>query len=210
MNTPNSPPFAELLDWLEGRLPPEQAQALAARLQAPDAATQADLDWLRAFQQASRSVRLAAPPARVRDTLRQRFAARTAALPQPPSLIQRWVAALSFDSRLSGATAGLRSAAAEGQARQLIYSTEAAEVVLNFQPGQAGQSLTVMGQVFPHTEVVDEPLGVQFLRGGVEAALAATDDLGEFEVSGLAPGTYQMVVSASGWEVVMEKVVLGD
>ena len=206
MNTPHSPPFAELLDWLEGRLPPERAQAVAERLQKPEEATEADLAWLRAFAAARGSVKLAASPASVRDTLRQRFAQRSQAAPQPPSLFQRWVAALSFDSRRSAATAGLRSAAAEGQARQLIYTTEAAEVVLNTQPGQAGPGFTVLGQVFAAAEAPAGPLSVQVLREGEEAALTVTDELGEFVVDGLAAGVYEVVVSAAGYEVVIPAV----
>src|SRR5687768_17744773 len=208
MNTPQSPPFAELLDWLEGRLPPERAQAVAERLQTPEEATEADLAWLRAFAAARGSVKLAASPASVRDTLRQRFAQRSQAAPQPPSLIQRWVAALSFDSRLSGATAGLRSAAAEGQARQLIFSTDAAEVVFNIQPDRAGQVVSVLGQIFPTGEPIVAPLSVQLLSQGTEAAITATDYLGEFMFSGLAPGTYAVVVSAADWEVIIDAVVL--
>ena len=37
MNNSNIPRFSELLDWLEGRLPPEEAQALAERLETAEA-----------------------------------------------------------------------------------------------------------------------------------------------------------------------------
>src|SRR5262245_46039673 len=107
MNDSNAPPFSELLDWLEGKLPPDQA--VAERLETADEATQADLDWLRLFLQARQSVQFAAPPSRVRETLRERFAAYAEAR-KPPGLFQRLFATLTFDSRAQAATTGLRSA----------------------------------------------------------------------------------------------------
>src|SRR5512134_3881534 len=109
MNDSNTLRFSELLDWLEGRLPPDQAQAVAKRLEIADAATRADLDWLRLFLQARQSVQFSSPPPSVRETLKGRFAAYAGAR-QPPGLFQRLLATLTFDSRAQVATAGLRSA----------------------------------------------------------------------------------------------------
>jgi hypothetical protein len=101
--SPDPPSFAELLDWLEGRLPNAEAQAVARRLEAAGPASaglSADLDWLRAFQAASRLVRLAAPPPTLHAELRRRFAARAQAQAiNPPGLFARLAAALTFDSR---------------------------------------------------------------------------------------------------------------
>src|SRR5512132_359395 len=132
MNESHPPYFSELLDWLEGRLLPDDARAMAERLQSADAATQADLEWLRLFLQARQSVQFASPPASVRETLKQRFAAYAEAR-EPPSPFQRWLAILTFDSRAQPVTAGLRSAAEEDQQQQLIYTTEAAEIALTVQ-----------------------------------------------------------------------------
>src|SRR5262245_22146136 len=98
MNESNRPSFSELLDWLEGRLLPDHARAVAERLQAADAATQADLDWLRLFLHARQSAQFASPPPGVRATLKKRFAAYAEAR-EPPSPFQRWLATLTFDSR---------------------------------------------------------------------------------------------------------------
>src|SRR5215216_6328064 len=105
MNESNAPRFSELLDWLEGRLPSDKAREVAERLQTTDAATLADLDWLRLFQQARQSVQFASPPPKVRETLKQRFAEAR----QPPGFFQRLLANLTFDSHAQPATAGLRS-----------------------------------------------------------------------------------------------------
>ena len=208
MNTSQSPPLEKLLDWLEGRLPPEQAQAVAERLASAGAATGSDLAWLRAFLQASASAKLAAPPARVRDVLRQRFASRALSAYEAHGFFPRWMAALIFDSHLRPAAPGLRSATTQGRERQLLYATDIAEVVLNLQPGRAGQGWTVSGQLFPSGPAPEPPHSVQFVREGRSIALTATDDLGEFTVTNLPSGTYEVVISAADYELVLPPVLL--
>ncbi len=207
MNRSDPPRFSEMLDWLEGRLPPDEARSVAERLQAADAATQADLDWLRSFLQASRSVRLASPPPSVRETLMRRFAARAESR-QPPGMFQRWAAVLTFDSRTHAATPGLRSATTDGLERQLIYTTGAAEIALNIQPRLPGPSFTVSGQVFPTAGVPANAFSFQLLRGEAEVALTTPDDLGEFTFQSLPAGEYELVVSAGQFEVVIAPLQL--
>ena len=207
MNKSNHPHFSELLDWLEGRLPPDEAQAVAERLQAADAATQADLDWLRLFLQARQSVQFASPPPGVRETLKQRFAAYAEAR-EPPGPFQRWLATLTFDSRAQPVTAGLRSAAEEGQQRQLIYTTEAAEIALTVQSILPDKNFIVTGQIFPMGDTPTHAFSIQLLRDAREVALAATDELGEFTFADLPAGEYDMVVSAGQYEVVIPSLLL--
>jgi hypothetical protein len=209
MNKSNKSHFSELLDWLEGRLPPEKARAVAERLEAADAATQADLDWLRLFLQASQSVQFASPPPGVRDTLKQRFAAYAAAR-EPPSPFQRWLATMTFDSRMQPVTAGLRSAqrAEEGQRRQLIYTTEAAEIALTVQPILPDKNFIVTGQIFPMGDTPTHAFGIQLLRDAGEVALAAADELGEFTFADIPAGEYDLVVSSGQYEVVIPSLQL--
>ena len=207
MNMSNAPRFSELLDWLEGRLPPDKARAVAERLQTADAATQADLDWLRLFLQARQSVQFASPPPGVRETLKQRFAAYAEAR-EPPGPFQRWLATLTFDSRAQPVTAGLRSAAEEGQQRQLIYTTEAAEIALTVQSILPDKNFIVTGQIFPMGDTPTHTFSIQLLREAGEVALAATDELGEFTFADLAAGEYDIVVSAGEYEVVIPSLLL--
>jgi hypothetical protein len=209
MNNSNAPNFSELLDWLEGKLPPEQAQAVAERLQTADAATQDDFDWLRLFLQARRSVQFATPPPRIRETLRARFASYAGAR-LPPGLFQRLLATLTFDSWAQAATTGLRSAqrADEGQQRQLVYTTEAAEIALSIQPALPNKNLTVTGQIFPAGDIPAHAFSVQLLRAGSEVDLTAVDDLGEFTFTDIPGGEYEMVVSAGEYEMVISPLLL--
>jgi hypothetical protein len=207
MNESNVPLFSELLDWLEGRLLPDKARAVAERLQAADAATQADLDWLRLFLQARQSVQFASPPPGVRETLRRAFAAYAEAR-EPPGPFQRWLATLTFDSRAQPVTAGLRSAAEEGQQRQLIYTTEAAEIALTVQSILPDKNFIVTGQIFPMGDTPTHTFSIQLLRDAWEVALAATDELGEFTFADLPAGEYDIVVSAGQYEVVLPSLHL--
>jgi len=206
MNELNAPPFSELLDWLEGRLPPDKARDVAERLQTADAATQADLDWLRLFQQARQSVQFASPPPSVREALRQRFAEAR----QPPGPFQRWLANLTFDSRAQPVTAGLRSAqrAEEDQQRQLIYTTEAAEIALTVRSILPEQNYIVVGQIFPMGDTSTHAFSIQLLRDARQVALAAADELGEFTFADLPAGEYEIVASAGQYEVVIPSLHL--
>jgi hypothetical protein len=207
MNDSRNFRFSELLDWLEGRLPPEEAQALAERLETADAATQADLDWLRLFQQARQSIQSASPPSRVRETLRGRFAVY-AETRQPPGLFQRLLATLTFDSRAQPVTAGLRSVAGDTDQRQLIYSSESAEIAVTIQPTLPDKNFTVTGQIFPLKDMPADAFSIQLLRDGQEVGLAAADDLGECSFKNLPAGEYSMVVSAGEYEVVISSLYL--
>ena len=207
MNKSNRPHFSELLDWLEGRLLPDDARAMAERLQTADAATQADLDWLRLFLQARQSIQFASAPPGVRETLKQRFAAYAESR-EPPSPFQRWLATMTFDSRAQPFTAGLRSAGEEGQRRQLIYSTEAAEIALTVQSILPDKNFIVTGQIFPMGNTPTHTFSIQLLRDTWEVALAATDELGEFTFSDLPAGEYDIVVSAGQYEVVIPSLLL--
>jgi hypothetical protein len=207
MNKSNRPRFSELLDWLEGRLLPADARAVAERLQSADAATQADLDWLHLFLQARQSVQFASPPPGVRETLKQRFAAYADAR-EPPSPFQRWLATLTFDSRAQPVTAGLRSGAEEGQRRQLIYTTDAAEIALTVQSILPDKNFIVTGQIFAMGDTPTHTFGIQLLRDTWEVALATTDELGEFTFSDLPAGEYEIVVSAGQYEVVISALLL--
>lgn len=202
MNDSNAPRFSELLDWLEGRLPPDQAQAVAERLENADAATQADLDWLRLFLQARQSVHFATPPPRLREMLKERFTAYAEAR-QPPGLFQRLLATLTFDSRLQPATAGLRSVADEGPQQQLLYSTEAAEIALTVRPALPNKNFTVTGQVFPVGDSPANTFSIQLLRDVQEVGLVSADELGEFSFVNLPAGDYNMVVSTGQYEVII-------
>lgn len=203
-----SPPltFARLLDWVEGKLSEKEATLVAAQVAGADEATQARVAWLREFIQISASTVLAPPPPEIRELLMRRFEAYRQKRSQP-GLLQRLVAALTFDSGLQPATAGLR-AAAQAAPRQLIYTTDAAEIALNIQPRAFDQLLNVSGQIFPNRATRPDAFSVQLLRDMVEISLTTSDELGEFFLDAVPPGVYEMILSTAQVEITIKPIEL--
>ncbi|MBA3530570.1 MAG: hypothetical protein H0T73_01425 [Ardenticatenales bacterium] len=205
MRKSETPSFALLLDWMEGHLSAEEAQAVSEQLDQADESIQATVSWLGRFQTTRQTVTLATPPASVREGLNRRFAA-FAKERQQPNLLTRLVALLTFDSRAQMASVGVRSAATQGLERQLLYSTEAAEIALNLQPDAQGQQVTLTGQVFATEE--QEMITIQLVRADHEVAIASADELGEFAFRPLPVGDYDLIVSGEQFEVVLPAIPL--
>ena len=191
-----------LADWADGRLPEEEARAVEARLAEADDATRADAEWLRAFSRASRDVVLKDPPADQRAELASVFKAYAEGRRRPGPL-KRFVATLASGGGLQP-LAGVRAAAAQESQGQLVYTTEAADVALNFR--RRNGNLDLDGQVFPNDDDEPEAFAVQILRGVEEVATTATDELGEFAFEGVAPGEYQILLSGERVEILISPV----
>lgn len=198
--------FERLADWLEGRLSEEEAEAVAEQVARTDEATRAQLEWLRAFARVNEEVVLDAPPQEVRDELIRRFDAY-AEDRRTPSLLQRLVATLSFDSGLQPAF-GVRSAAGHDEQRQLVYTTDAADIALNVRPRSSNGHLDLDGQVFPADDADPASFSVQLLSGADEVGLTTTDELGEFAFESVSPGAYQILVSGERVEILISSVEL--
>ncbi len=195
--------FETLADWAEGRLPEAEARAVEESLAEADERTRADAEWLRAFARAAGEVVIEDPPAGQRAALADAFEAYAGGRRQPGP-VRRLVATLSFGGGLQP-VAGVRSAGgAEGQ---LVYTTEAADVALNFRRRPGNGKLDVDGQVFPN-DGEPEAFGVQILSGTDEVGTTATDELGEFAFEGVAPGKYQILVSGQEVEILISPVEL--
>jgi hypothetical protein len=124
--------FSQLVDWVEGRLPQKEAQAMEEQVEVADIATLADVAWLRKFVSATEDSVLESPPPEVRSTLIARFRAHAEGR-RTPGLLKRVVATLTFDGGLRPAV-GVRSAGTQGARRQLVYSVDDLDVALNFLP----------------------------------------------------------------------------
>lgn len=197
---PQKPDFEKILDWIEDKLPPEEAEAIADQISSDETA-RAEADWLRAFSRVSEETVIGSPPPEVREELARRFESFTEGRRQP-GLLRRVLAALSFDSGLDP-TFGVRSAGCQEAQRQYIYSTDLADVALNLQPRPGGK-LDLLGQVLPDGEEEPDDFTVQILQGGVEAAEAVSaDDLGEFTFEELETGTYEMILATERYEILI-------
>lgn len=137
--------FETLADWVDGRLPADQAEAVAEHVVRADARTRAIVDWLRSFVALGRQFPLEDPPSIVRQRLQAHFARwRNADLAMHEE-IKRFDATILFDSRTRPALAGTRGAVAE-EVLHLAYTTEAADLVLDVQR-LIGHQVRINGQV---------------------------------------------------------------
>ena len=197
--------YGRVADWIEGRLSEEEAGAVEQQVARADEETREEVAVLRAFIEASGHTALEKPPPSVRETLAHRFENHARGL-QEPGLFRRLVATLAPGGGLQ--PAGARSAGGGETQGQLIYTTEAADVVLNLRPRPGDGELDLDGQVFPAGEAEPDSFGVQLLSGADEVDIAATDELGEFAFEAVPPGEYQLIVSGEEVEILISPVEL--
>jgi hypothetical protein len=198
--------FARLLDWVEGRLSEQEARAVEKQVAAAGSATRADVAWIRAFARISKDVVIASAPSEVRDTLVDRFETYAEGK-QKPGFLERLVARLTFDSNLQPAT-GLRAAGISESQRQLVYSTDAADVAIIVQPRTRDGLLDVYGQILPADATDSGVFSVQLLQDASEVATTATNDLGEFTFEAVPPGVYEVLTGSDRVEIQLPDVEL--
>jgi hypothetical protein len=198
--------FGRLVDWVEGRLPEDEARAVEEQVARADSRTLADVAWLRKFVKATDNAVLESPPREVRDALIARFEAYANGQ-RTPGLLKRVLASLTFESDLRPAV-GLRTAGAQQARRQLAYSAGAFDVVLNLRSRVPDENLVLDGQVLPREDQELKPFSVQLLYGGTELGLTATDELGSFALRDIPPGVYDIVLSTDEEEISIAPVDL--
>jgi hypothetical protein len=199
--------FARVADWIHGRLSEEEARSVEEQLATADEETRYEVELLRTFIEASNSIVLAKPPPDVTETLASRFEAHARGWRQP-GLVRRLVANLTLDSGFQSAGAGARSTGNREAERQLFYSTDVVEIVLEVLPRLGSRGLDLSGQVFPRDDEATSALTIHLLRDAKEIGITSTDDFGEFEFEDVPPGVYEMVLSGEGVEILISALRL--
>ncbi|GAA1501631.1 hypothetical protein [Nocardioides humi] len=170
------PTFTELLDWVEGRLAGDRADAVASYVAAGDPATTASVEWIREFIAGARSMPLSEPPPELSARLRNVFEEL-----HRPGHGDGWSdASLLHDTRTGLAVAGLRSLDDDGV--HLAFDSEIGRFVLDATAAGAGE-VDIQGLIMlaPGTRGVD----LAFLeRGDLRRAVRSTPD-GRFDARGV-------------------------
>lgn len=194
------PTFEEMVELLEGNLSEQESATVRSRLNNAVPSVKSDFEWLRAFMELRPNLTLESAPANVRATLADQFKAYSVSRSEPQSsqpdgtgFFQSLIASLTFDSRLQGNLAGVRSAQLESE-HQLVFSSKLAEIVLNIQPDPKDTKQNLLGQIFPTTPLDLTTVGVQLLLEGHEANLAKANELGEFTFGKIDAGDYALIV----------------
>jgi hypothetical protein len=204
---PQDREFAQLIDWVEGRLSEEEARSVERRV-ASDSTMQADVAWLRAFNQVSKDTVIASPPPQVQDALVERFQ-EYAERKRLSGLLKRFVAELSFDSDRQPAL-GLRATSTRDPQREFVYCSEVADVAISVRLRVHDGLWDFDGQIFPLDGTDPGAFGARLLDGPSEAATTATNELGEFSFGAVSPGTYEVLASSDQVEIRLEGVEVGQ
>jgi anti-sigma factor RsiW len=118
------------------------------------------------------------------------FAAFSTSQWKKPSLRQRFVALLQFDSRLTPVAMGARGATGPAQ---LLFVADDIDFDLQL---ISGASASLLGQALPHDNNLNRVAGqsVRLLQNEQMQAETHTDEMGQFEFHQVVPGTYDVVI----------------
>jgi hypothetical protein len=187
-----------LLDFAEGRLEQSAAERVRRHLDGGCAECAAELESTRRILRAIEADRAPSPPDSV---LRQAFALIHSIQPEP-GLLERLVAALSFDSRRQHVLAGVRDATAAPFRLEFTAPGVTAELLCEYEDGSWG----LVGQV---RAAVDEALGWAVrARSGEAEQETVTNARGEFVFRGLPSGKVTLVARQAAREVVLPEFEL--
>jgi hypothetical protein len=165
-----------------------------------------DYTWILRVGEALQAGDLVNPPDPVRERASRLFHTRQLA----PGLLQRVRAALIFDSRRRDlARAGVRASGVMEGSWQLLYRGGDVDIDLLVRPNQDGQTLSVRGQALSLA-------GAGITGGEVEAlplaqgrqSRAQLEPTGEFALSNLERGRYDMFVRVGAREIELNDVEL--
>jgi len=179
----------QVLDWLEGRLPPEEAAAVAAAVAAdPELASIAA--WLRQFRSLASTVSMDELPPSAHAFLLEQFHAHR---PAPPRPHRHLVAVLRFDSSEAARPVGVRAVAAGAGPRHLVL--ESADVDIALDVYGADGAWVVEGQLLPrvHGPLSAAQVRLVALPGGAITS-SFPDSSGSFTMDLVAVGRTQLQV----------------
>jgi hypothetical protein len=122
----------------------------------------------------------------------------------PPSLLQRLVATLRFDSAGAAPLAfGLRSAGGPGEVRQLLFSLEGRDIDLRIAPAGEPGRFRISGQVLGP----DATGTVAFDCAGVQGE-TAWNELAEFGFDAVPAGDCRLVLRTDAWQAELPVITL--
>jgi hypothetical protein len=187
------PSFEQLVDFLDERLDKAETATVATHLATSCSVCAKTIGWYEQVRLVAASDDSVAPPSwvfkravRIFDTQRHRS-----------SLTERVgqaIASLVFDSFARPALVGIRST--ETANRQLLYRAGDFSVDLQIAPIEQARA-DLMGQVLKEGEASFDAvsgLKLEFARDGVIVFSAVTDDIGEFSLTGIEQGVYDLRV----------------
>ena len=185
------PNFERLLDYLDGKLAADEAGRVALHLNAGCANCAANQNWYQQTRAIAASDTTVEPPAWVSKRALRIFET------QRPRLVERLgqaLAALVFDSLSRPALAGARST--ETTNRQLLYNAGDYSIDLQIAPSSKAYA-DLVWQILREGEASFESvanLKLEFSSAGKKPYKVATNHMGEFTISGIEQGIYDLQI----------------
>lgn len=175
------PDMAQLADWLEDRLPAEDARQVSDAVAHGEASLQARAQWLRSFLDCAHALPMHLPPPLVRQRLRQYFTRWSRAREILERPVPRIKVALVFDSRMDRPLVGVRGGT-DDEVVHLAFQGEVADLVLDVHP-LAGDAVRIEGQVLPISSEVAPIFEAAATGPGLDVRTVDGDELGRFTLS---------------------------
>ena len=204
------PSFEQLIDHVDGKLTPASADSVATHVADCEFCAK-EHSWYRQVRTLAATDDSTAPPPWVLKRAVRIFEGA----PSRPRLAQRIgqvVASLVFDSFARPQLAGVRST--ETASRQLLYRAGEYSIDLQVAPsaesskaGATGADL--IGQVLREGETTFQSVGglrLQVARGGEAAHVTVTDPMGEFKISNVVYGVYDLRVELADGQITVPEV----
>ena len=200
MNLPDPhPPFERLVDLVEGRLPPFEADTERLHLanRTACAVTLTTIQRMIALlRRDAASQSREEPPAHVVQRAMRLLRQQRVDTQQPDRSIREWLAELVFDSATRQVASGVRAFGSTG--RQLVFSAGVYQLDLRLFPmtdaGASDPLHTLRGQLLGPCPGLGQVALIGSASTGSFRADAALNAQCEFEVAHVPPGTYALTV----------------
>jgi anti-sigma factor RsiW len=196
-NTEQHIPFSRLADLVDGRLSADEQAEIEPHLLSC-ARCAADVAWLRRVIGLMRADDTENPPAHVVAAAKRLF--QTPAVPSGPVARRQIIASLHFDSMQTPVAMGLRAGAQPD--RQMLFAT--ADYLVDLRIAPSGALWAVSGQL------LGADAGEQVeLRGPTRMARVPLNDMSEFVLPPVPPGSYTLTVGLADLDITITDLELG-
>ena len=203
------PSFERLIDYVDSQLPEVEAAGLASHLATGCPTCGETRDWYESVRAVAASDDSVAPPQWVFKRAVRIFDKRLHR-PKLAERIAQGMAALVFDSFARPALAGVRST--EAANRQLLYYSGDYSIDLRIAPSERTRA-DLIGQVLKESDPTFESvsgLKLEIKLGGDVVFSTVTDEMGEFKVSGVERGVYDLRVELSEGSVTVPDLPVSE
>jgi hypothetical protein len=205
MNCPN---FERLIDFVDRRLDEREAARVAAHLASGCGVCGETTGWYGRVRHTVESDDSTAPPSWVFKRAVRIFDKQRS--PRLAERIGHAIASLVFDSFARPALVGVRST--ETVNRQLLYRADDYSIDLQI-AGLERSTVDMMGQILKETGEGFESvcgLKLELARKDNVMVSAVTNDIGEFKLSGIAQGVYDLRVALSEGSIIVPNIPVGE